>query len=473
MKKDIKEKYQNIQNDERTDAQLQQNQRRQGKKKAMIALSIATAVLGVTTTGLAIGYGVSQNNANHYKTELENVYNDNFYNLLDSVNNLENKLSKTLSATSSTYQRKTLLEASKNASEAEISISGLPLTQNDIEDTAKLVNQISGYTTTLAEKLAKGESLSQDEVETLEKVHKTVVELQKQLNQFERKLEKGYSIVESSMNVDANGNEFSSSLSSLKSAGIEYPSMIYDGPFSDSVVSSAVKGLKGEKVSKEKAKENVEKHFKNTVNVEYEGKTTGKFETFNFRATNADDEMLFVQVSQIGGNILTISGVGRDGEETIDFEAAKNIAIEFAADNGIELPEVVWSDTIGNDVYMNIAPVQKGIILYPDLVKVKINLASGTIVGYDATPYFTNHTERALTNGSITKPQAVGYVPSTYEIVGTRLVLAPLDYNREVVCMEVEADAADGTYFFYFNAASGELENVLKVIETDNGNLLM
>ena len=54
-----------------------------------------------------------------------------------------------------------------------------------------------------------------------------------------------------------------------------------------------------------------------------------------------------------------------------------------------------------------------------------------------------------------------------------RWVLSPLDYNREVVCMEVEANGEDGKYYFFFNGASGELENVQKVIETDNGNLLM
>ena len=106
-------------------------------------------------------------------------------------------------------------------------------------------------------------------------------------------------------------------------------------------------------------------------------------------------------------------------------------------------------------------------------MKVKINLASGTIVGYDATSYFTNHTNRTLSKGSLTKSQAVGYIPPTFEIVSTRWVLSPLDYNREVVCLEVEANGEDEKYYFFFNGESGKLENVQKVIETDNGNLIM
>lgn len=443
------------------------------QKTAIITLSITTGLLALSTLGLGIGLGVTDSKAIKYKTELENFHSDNFYNLLDSVNNLETKLSKTLSATGETYQRKMLLEASKNASESEISISQLPISEGEIQDSVKLVNQISGYTSTLAEKLAKGGSLNGEDIETLEDVHDSVVQLKAQLNEFEKRMENGYSILDASMDVDSGVNEFTRSLSNLKNNNIEYPTMIYDGPFSDSVVNSTVKGLSGETVTKSEAHENVAKYFKNSAKIKYENETKGRFETFNFRVTNADDELLYVQVTKIGGHILTISGAGRDGETNIDIDNAKSIAVEFALNNGVEDAEVVWSDTIDNDVYLNIAPKVSGIILYPDLVKVKVNMASGTVVGYDATPYFTNHTDRELGKGILTISDAKGKVPSNYEIVQARLVLSPLDYNREVVCVEVEADYQNDTYYFYFNASNGELENVLKVIETENGNLLM
>ncbi len=452
------------------------SEKNKSKKKngAIIGLSIATGVLALSTIGLGIGVGITQNSAMNYKNDLENVYNNNFYNLLDSVNNLDNKISKTLSSESgSTYQRKMLLEASRNASEAEISVSQLPLSHSEVQDTIKLINQISGYTSTLAEKMVGGQSLSQEEVETLEKIQRSIVDLKAQLSDFEKKLNRGYSIIDSSKDVSEDINSFTRSLTNLKNNDVEYPTMIYDGPFSDSVVNSKVKGLTGQAVSKSQAGENIKKYFKTSADIEYEGETKGRFETYNFRVTNADNERLYVQVTKIGGHILTISGAGRDGENNIDMEGAKDIAIKFASDNGIENGEVVWSDSIENDVYLNIAPKQGGIILYPDLVKVKVNMTSGTIVGYDATTYFTNHIDRSLSKGSLSLSDAKGKVPSNFEIVQSRLVLSPLDYNREVVCVEVEADNDNSTYYFYFNASNGNLENVLKVIETDNGNLLM
>lgn len=450
-----------------------QNKKIKKKNKIITGLSIATGILALSTTALGIAFGIADSKAMDYHNKLENVYQSNLYSLIDSVNNLENKLSKTISANGSTYQRKTLLEASQNASEAEISIASLPFSQSDIQDTVKMVNQISGYTTTLADNLAKGGTLSEDEISTLTRVHESVVDLQNQLNEFARKMERGYSILDASLDIDTDSNGFSRAISSLKNNDIEYPTMIYDGPFSDSVVNSNIKGLKGDKISKEEAATKLEELYKNAVKIDYQGETNGKFSTYNYRVTNSNEEELYIQMTQIEGHILTISGAGENGAQTIDYEAAKNIALEFAKENGIEDGEVVWNDTIKEDVYLNIAPKENGIIFYPDLVKVKVNLVSGTVVGYDATSYFTNHTARTLSKGSLSLADAKEKVPSKFTIENARYVLSPLNYNREVVCVEVEATGEGSTYYFYYNVNDGSLENVLKVIETDDGNLLM
>ena len=443
------------------------------KNKVITALSIATAVLGLSTIGLGIGFAITDSMAMEYKTDLENVYQSNFYSLLDNVNNLETKMTKILNSSSSSYQRKTLLEASKNASEAEIAVASLPFSQSDIDETVKMVNQISGYTSTLADNLANGGSLTQEDIATLEDIEQSVMSLKTQLNQFANKIKDDYSIIDASMDIDTNSNAFSRSLASLKDNDVEYPSMIYDGPFSDSVVNSKVKGLSGDKVTKSEAKQNVEKFFKTATTIENNGETKGRFETYNFTVKNADDEMLYVQVTKIGGHILTISGAGQSGAENIDIEKAKNIALDFATQNGIEDAAVVWSDSIGSDVYLNIAPQSQNIVLYPDLVKVKVNMTSGTIVGYDATSYFTNHVDRTLSKGSLSLSQAEEKVPTRFSVISSRYALSPLDYNREVVCVEVQAHDEGNTYYFYYNVENGIMENVLKVIETDNGNLLM
>lgn len=112
-------------------------------------------------------------------------------------------------------------------------------------------------------------------------------------------------------------------------------------------------------------------------------------------------------------------------------------------------------------------------VIYPDLVKVKVDLTSGTVVGYDATTYFTNHTDRLIGSATVSKDSVAKSVPSDFETTLSRLALVPLEYNREVLCWEFECERGDEVYYFYFNAKTGEEENILKVIKTDDGSKLM
>lgn len=443
------------------------------KNRLIKGLAISTAVFSVATLGLGIAYGVSQVQANNYRVNLENVYKKNFYNLLDSVNTAENDMAKLLASSSTTYQTKMLTSVAKSSNEAQISVSGLPLTEGDIFDMVKMINQIYGYTSTLSSKVAKGEALTNSEIETLEDVYQNISVLKNQLNEFARKMQTGYSILDESLYNSDGTNNFTEIFTQMNDLDVKYPTMIYDGPFSDSVVNSEIKGLTGSEVSEEVAKEKISKHFKNLVELNYEETTKGRFETYNFRAKNSDDEMLYIQVTKIGGNILTVSGAGSNGSANVSEEDAKNIAINFAKNNGIENAQVVWSDGLYDDLYLNIAPVQNGIILYPDLVKVKINLLTGTVVGYDSTSYFTNHTNRTLNQGGISASQAESKISSDFVLQKIRKALVPLDYNREVVCYEIEATKDENTYYFYINVEDGDTENILKVIQTDNGSLLM
>ena len=443
------------------------------KNKTIKVLAFSTSILALSTVGFGVGYGIMTAQSNSYRTSLENIYEKNFYNLLNSINTAENDLSKVLASEASSYQSKMLNSVAKASNEAQISVSGLPLTQGDIYDMVRMVNQIYGYTSTLSDKIAKGESLSESEIATLEDVYQNLLILKNELNDFARKMNNGYSILDESLYNSDGTNNFTQIISQMSDVDVKYPTMIYDGPFSDSVVNSEIKGLTGSEVSEEVAKEKITKHFKNLVELNYEETSKGKFETYNFRAKNSDDEMLYIQVTKIGGNILTVSGAGSNGSANVSEEDAKNLAINFAKNNGIENAQVVWSDGLYDDLYINIAPVQNGIILYPDLVKVKINLLTGTVVGYDSTSYFTNHTNRTLNQGGISASQAQSKISSDFVLQKTRKALVPLDYNREFVCYEIEATKDENTYYFYINVEDGDTENILKVIQTDNGSLLM
>ncbi len=451
----------------------EKNQKVKHRNRTIIGLSIATGVLALSTLGLGIGCAISQSKANEYSVQLENVYQRNYYELVESVNSTDTKISKLLASNNEDFQAKMLTEISQSAKEMQSNIASLPLSSDMISTSVRFINQMSGYTQILEEKLAKGQKLSEQDVQTLNEIHDTLTEMKRFLNHMSQDMSQGYSITEASSNMNGDFDEFSSDFAQMKSQGTDYPTMIYDGPFSDSVVNQKIVGLSGSEVTKEEAYQKVDNVFKNIFNLKYQGETEGKFSTYNFSMQNADDIKLYAQVTKVGGNILTVSGNVETDVTNIDIQQAEKIAIDFAKENGVENAEVVWSEVLNGQAYFNIAPKQAGIVLYPDLVKVKVDLEFGDVVGYDAITYFTNHKQRNLAQATFSLDKAKTSIDESFEVKGNRLVLAPLDFNREVLCYEFECERNDATYYIYINAQTGLEENILKVVKTDDGSKLM
>ena len=443
--------------------------------KSNKALIIVTIILSIAVVALGILYGISLSSLNNFQTSLENVYQKNFYELVDEVNNAETKLNKVLASNSNTYRSKLLKEVSKNASEAQTRLNMLPYSINGLSDTISFVNQLSGYTETLAKSLDKGEKIDEKDQETLEKVYESVVNIKKSLNSMSKQMWEGYNITSSSLKLDGDYNSLTSDMSAMNGEDIEYPTMIYDGPFSDSQVNKEVKGLNFSEVSMETAKNNLGKILTNISvdNLKFNGESSGHFQTYDFSYEDENGVYTFAQVTKKGGKLLTLSSQNIYKTKKLELANAEKIALDFAKKTGIESMKVVWSDVVGDDAFINLAPVIDGVIIYPDLVKVKVDLAKGDVLGFEASSYYMNHVNRKILPTRITESVAKAKIYSGLYVKDSRLALIPLEYGEEVLCYEFICSMNGNTYYVYINAVNGAEENILKVIQTDNGNLLM
>ncbi len=441
------------------------------RKSTIAGLSVATAILGATTLGLGISQGITNTKIQETENQLEGYYKKNYYDLIDSTNSCDTEMSKLLSASSQAYRAKVLEKVSQSAKDMQNSVSSLPLSFDGITECTKFINQMSGYTQVLKEKIEKGGDISEEDLATLQEIHLSINELKDFLNDMSMQIVSGTNIIDMRSVVYGEYDGFSWSFSQISST--EYPTMIYDGPFSDSVENKKIEGLKGEIVSKEQAYEKVKNMFDNIEQIDYIGETNGKFETYNFKIKNAQEQKLYVQVTKTGGNLLTVSGRNFSDRNQIDMNMAQKIALNFAKENGVDNPEIVWSQALNSQIYFNITPILDGVVLYPDLVKVKVDLENGNVIGYDAIPYYTNHKERNLAQAEISASDAREIVDNSFEIETERLTLCPLEYNREVLCYEFKCNKDGSTFYIYINASNRAEENILKVVETSNGNKLM
>ena len=158
----------------------------QSKNRVNLGLVIALCIVSALLIVSATLWITNMSKVNNMGLTIENVYDRNFYDLVDNVNNSEIKLSKVLASSYDNYSRKLLGEISKNTNSASYNLSNLPISLNGIDQTKKFINQVSGYTEVMASKLEKGENLSNEEITTLENLRDSFTELKTKINELSK-----------------------------------------------------------------------------------------------------------------------------------------------------------------------------------------------------------------------------------------------------------------------------------------------
>ena len=442
-------------------------------RKSGITIILSTILLLIVLGALAIYVGVTNKKIEEYKQELNYTYQNNFYSLVDGVNNIENDLSKLSITNSKDMQEKYLTEVVSLCDSCQNNLSNLPIQHSSIENTYKFVNQLGGYCFVLHQDVLSGKSLTEEQSSKLKELHLSSKKIKTELNEMSKLINSGYSIVDNISNPEVRTNNFSQNLNSIYDETIEYPSLIYDGPFSDSVENKEIKGLSQNKISQTEAEEKVKDWF-DGFEISFDGTTNGHFETFNF-SLSKNDVSGFVQITQNDGLILSFFSDESSRKNNKSILECEFLAQEFLTKLGFENTTVVWSQDAQNYVYINFCFAQNDVIIYPDMIKVKVCRESGNVVGLEAQSYAYNHIKRSqeFLTSSKTVDEARENLDKKLEEISVRLCVVPNEYIGESLCYEFKCFYDDEIYYVYLSAQTAEEERVLKVIQTDDGNLLM
>ena len=125
----------------------------------------------------------------------------------------------------------------------------------------------------------------------------------------------------------------------------------------------------------------------------------------------------------------------------------------------------------GGAVTVNYAYTQDDVTIYPDLIKVKIALDNGEILGMETTGYLNNHTTRNIETPKISKSEAKATLNKKLEITSEGLAIIPTEWKTEIFCYEFKGKIDDTDFLVYVNAKTGKEENILVIIDTPDGIL--
>lgn len=114
----------------------------------------------------------------------------------------------------------------------------------------------------------------------------------------------------------------------------EYPTLIYDGPFSDKVINGKPKDLNGENINVQKAKE-IAKRFvvgADVGNIIETSSGKGSIETFGLEMipkNNDRSKSIHIDVTKKGGHVLWMINPRTVPQKKLTDQQASNIAKDF------------------------------------------------------------------------------------------------------------------------------------------------
>lgn len=402
------------------------------------------------------------------------------FELIAQVEQTELLLAKAMAAGSNSQRMLLLTDVWRQAFGAQASLNQLPLGTISLMRTSQLLTQTGDYAYMLARRAAQGEAISAEEMDTLATLRQQVGLVAQQLHEVVDIAAKGDMTWQEMQRLtrrrlDDGPNGFRDGFERLELQLVEFPTLVYDGPFSDHIRQREPKGLTGPEIDAEEARRIVLDFLPYDVaadDVHQRAEVEGPIPAFSMRATRREG-IIDIDVARQGGHVVWMLDNRRVTATNISAEEAIGRAQEFLAQRG--MPDMVptWASVVSHRVVVPFAYVQDGVVVYPDLVKVTVALDNGDIIGYEAMGYLMSHHERDIPDPAVTEEEARARVNSALTVGEGRLALIPLETLEEVLTWEFHAEMDGDPYIVYINAVNGDEERILKLLNTDEGTLVM
>ncbi|MBQ7793236.1 MAG: germination protein YpeB [Clostridia bacterium] len=412
--------------------------------------------------------------ANTLERSVSNSYNRAFFELNDYVDDINSLLAKGLLVNSPQHFAAVSAELSRQSAAAKECLSQLPLSEIEFDKTEKFLSQVGDYSFYLSRNALYDNKMTDEEYQTLSTLGKYAENLSAALNSLQEDIYSGsltlYDGGYKSANVAyaENGND---GFSAIEKEFGEYPSLIYDGPFSEHIGDRAPALLEGKEViTAERAAEIANQFFgRQSGFISYSGKSENA--AINAYTFTADENRRVVSVTEQGGYILYYMNSRDVGEHTLDVNEAIAKAQEFLTAQGYtSMTESYYENTNGRAT-INFAYTENGVVHYSDLVKVTVALDNGEVIGLETHGYIMNHAPRTNLTPRLTRQDARGYVSQHLSIDSAQLALIPKDSEREVLCYEFKGTSNGKNFLVYINAENGREEEIMLLVESETGIL--
>lgn len=388
--------------------------------------------------------------------------------LEDSVSEMSISLSKLSITHSNEGQVLALEDIVRESAEASALLSRLPQSQIKVMELSNFLTRTGDYARSLSRKLLSGGSLDEQDDKQLSS---TLTACESLAHELSARIANGempigteefdyYDTPDEEQAESANG------ASEDEPSEPEYPTLIYDGPFSESTEKAQPKGVTGVDGTEADAKAIAERIA--GCQLQSSGKSLGRIPTYDFSGDGVD-----ISITVKGLHLIRYmrpaSGTASGVPEKAEYEKLEKAGEDFLSQLGYTDMSPTYAQYYDGAALISYAWTLDGALVYNDLVKVWIDRESHELIGIDAQNYLFSHHERQAPAPSVSEQDAAQAVSERLSVTKTGLAIIPLTPQTETLCYEFRGSCEDSEYIVYVNAETGREEQIFKIISDENG----
>lgn len=433
--------------------------------KIISLLAAAVLILG----GFAIKEGIK---SHRYLMMIENQYSSSFEQLNSSLNNISLALEKTVYANSAKKLSSLSSEIFSEAELAKAALSSLPTGSGNLSTIYRFLSQVGNYALSVSKNITSENTVTQTQREELRLLSDTAKTVQTVINDSGIEYnnpEHWAESVEDKLSDSVSEESLAASLTQLEEDMSDYPTLIYDGPYSDHILEKQpLMTSNAKEYSREEALAVAQSIIGKRNSLVFEDMQAGKIEGYRFSDNNVN-----ITVSKMGGYVVYMRKNRGVGESLLSYEQALSKAKVFLEQMQITSLIDTYYYTDEGVCVINFAYLDGQTICYTDLIKVGVAMDTGEIMLLETEGYLTNHTDRAFAVPSHTAEEAMTKISSDLEIEKSSMALIPTDGGGEVRCYEFLCKGQDNQEILvYINVRTLEEEQIYILLKTDGGTLV-
>lgn len=389
-----------------------------------------------------------------------------FYETCELTESMSVNLRKLLVAGDGGQLQQLLSDISRQAQGASADLAMLPMGEASISATLKFINQVGDFAENLSIRLAEGGAIGTADYHSIATLSENAAAFSSGMGRLLERVERGEVLLDAS---PAAGDE---SFYPLTHPAAEYPTLLYDGPFSDGLLGDDFKSLRGlGEVTADEASQSLCAFIGNVTEIALTSEGSVPVACYEFDLV-ANGYPLSAGVTKQGGRVLYILCDADVAEGGFTTGQLLDAADAFLRARGFGDMEMSYYSQYDGILTVNYAATLGDVVLYPDLVKLQLSARDGTVIGMESARYLMNHVDRALPEPAVTESEALSRLGGDLVSESIRLCVIPLNAG-EVLCYEIRATDGTDVFLVYIDAATGVERELLQVVSDEHGALVM